>query len=657
MTFSTLRVAVLVTSLSWTAPASHARAQAATTSADSAFHLARLFGDGMVLQRGTSIPVWGSAPAGARVDVTLGGAAAHTVAKGGRWKLSLPAMGAGGPYTMTVRSGGRRLTLRDVLIGDVWLASGQSNMELEVSHAANASEEIRAAHDSLIRQFKVPISWGWTRVDDVAGGSWTPADSAHVGRFTAVGYYFARELRRSVPVPIGVINSTWGGSAIETWLSPADNGLTPDAYAALQRAESQRTETVREKWRARLGTLPASDLGTVNGAAIWADPALADSAWDTMPVPSYWEANGYADLDGVAWYRRELDLTPAEIAAAPTLVLGAVDDDDVTWVNGVEVGRTRGYDARRSYRLPASALRVGRNVLAVRVTDGGGGGGINGEPSLVFADGARRSLAGRWRFRVGRVALGDDGQHINKLPAVTFNRMIAPLLDFPIRGVLWYQGESNANNPAQARAYRESFATLIRSWRGAFPPTGGPIPFLWVQLPNYGSPDSVPPAAPGWALQRESMEGALALPNTGQAITIDVGEDRELHPRNKQDVGARLARVALATAYRRPVVASGPRFRSMLLHGDTVAVTFDDVGSGLRTGAPDERSVGSFAIAGADRRFVWANARIVGDHVEVWSDSVRAPVAVRYAWANAPRGPLLYNRDGLPAAPFRSDRW
>jgi sialate O-acetylesterase len=223
--------------------------------------------------------------------------------------------------------------------------------------------------------------------------------------------------------------------------------------------------------------------------------------------------------------------------------------------------------------------------------------------------------------------------------------------------VLWYQGESNANNAAQARAYRQSFATLIRSWRGAFPAPGEAMPFLWVQLPNFGAPDSTPSPAPAWALQRESMERALALPNTGQAITIDLGEEGDIHPRNKQDVGARLARVALATAYRRPVLASGPRFRSMRAHGDTVTIAFDDVGSGLLTRAPDGQRVGSFAVAGADRRFVWADARIVGDRVEVWSDTVRAPIAVRYAWSNAPRGPLLYNRDGLPAAPFRTDQW
>jgi sialate O-acetylesterase len=656
-----MRLAALPTLLACVAvsvcvPRTPIRAQAPATTSD-ALRLPRIFGDGMVLQRDQPIPVWGWARAGARVDVTLGAATRRaTAGRDGRWLVSLPARRAGGPALLRVRSEGRRLVVRDVLVGDVWIASGQSNMELEVARAANAAGEIRTAHDSAIRQFKVPIAGGWARGNDLTGGRWTPADSAHVARFTAVGYFFARELRRSERIPIGLVNSTWGGSAIEAWLSPEDNGLAAAAYDSVRRDDEQRAERKRAALRAQLGNVPATDPGLVNGVAVWADPALADSTWTTMPVPSYWEAHGFADMDGVAWYRRAVDLTNEEQRAGATLRLAAVDDDDITWVNGVEVGRTAGYAVPRAYAVPASALRVGRNVIAVRVTDGGGGGGINGEPSLVV-NGVARSLAGDWRFRVGSVAIGSDGQQINKLPGVAFNRMVAPILPFGVKGVIWYQGESNANDGRQARAYREQFAALVGSWRRDFTAGSAHLPFLWVQLPNYGRPDSVPSPAPAWALQRESMEAALALPNTGQAVTIDVGEENDLHPRNKQDVGLRLARVALATVYHRKVPASGPRFRSATARGDTMVVAFDDVGSGLTTHAADGRRVGSFAVAGPDRRFVWASARIVGDRVEVWSDRVHAPVAVRYAWSNAPTGPLLYNGEGLPAAPFRSDRW
>jgi sialate O-acetylesterase len=431
----------------------------------------------------------------------------------------------------------------------------------------------------------------------------------------------------------------------------------PDsAWSALRRAEDRRLNDVRAAMRARLGALPESDIGLSNGTALWAAPGLADSSWSEMPVPAYWEQHGYPDLDGVAWYRRTIDLTEQERRGGATLDIAAIDDDDITWMNGLEVGRTTGYNVRRHYVVPATALRVGRNVLAVRVTDGGGGGGVNGDVSLTLSDGSTRSLGGVWRFRVGAVALRPDGQHINKIPAVTFNGMVHPLRHYPLKGVIWYQGESNANDARQAAAYRAQFYALIRSWRRELTPSG-PLPFLWVQLPNFGTPDSVPPTSPAWAIQRESMAAALALPNTGQAVTIDVGEEKDIHPRNKQDVGVRLAKVALAVAYGRPVRASGPTYRASRVRGSRMIVSFDHAESGLRSRAPDSSSVGAFAIAGADGRFRWANARIVGSRVEVWNDSIASPVAVRYAWSNAPQGPLLYNRYGLPAAPFRTDRW
>jgi sialate O-acetylesterase len=325
----------------------------------------------------------------------------------------------------------------------------------------------------------------------------------------------------------------------------------------------------------------------------------------------------------------------------------------------MEVGRTAGYAVPRRYRVPAAALHIGRNVLTVRVSDGGGGGGIAGAVTLRSGDGTTIPFAGPWKFRVGQVSFAPDGQRINKLPAVSYNAMIAPLLPFAIKGVIWYQGESNANDVAQATAYRAQFDRLIRSWRHDWRASDERFPFLWVQLPNFGRTDTVPPApaAAAWAAQRESMDAALALPNTGRAVTIDVGEADDIHPRDKQDVGDRLARVALAVAYGRPVVASGPTYRSHEVRGGRVLVSFDHVASGLLARGGDGITVGAFDIAGPDRRFVRASARIVGGGVEVWSDAVGDPRAIRYAWANNPPGPLLYNRDGLPAAPFRTAWW
>lgn len=637
-----------------------AQASAATRdTTDGSLRLPRLFADHMVVQRDVPMPIWGWAAPGTRVTVRWRNQTIPTTAAAaGTWRLRLPASPAGGPHTIVVRSNDRTIELHDVMVGDVWLAGGQSNMELAVAQARDAPTEIAAAHDSLLRQFKVPISWGYAPARDVTGGEWTPADAAHVGAFTAVGYFFARRIRASEHVPIGIINSSWGGSAIETWLSQRALGLSDSTLAAIPRAQQAQLDSVRRSLRAIIGDLPAVDAGMDGDRATWADPALDDAAWRDIAVPAYWESQGYDGLDGVGWYRTRFDLDAAAARAGVTLTFGAIDDDDMTWVNGIEVGRTVGYNVARRYRVPPSLLRAGRNSLAVRVSDHGGGGGINGPVALSIDGGASRSLAGRWKFRVGQVSFAADGQRINKLPTVAYNSMIAPLLPFPIKGVIWYQGESNANNVQQASAYRAQFERLITSWRTDWA-SGSAFPFLWVQLPNFGKPDTVPPipAAAAWATQRESMEGALALPRTGRAVTIDVGGADDLHPRNKQDVGDRLARVALAVAYGRDLVTSGPTYRSHVVRDGRVVVAFDHVGSGLASHGPDSTSVGAFSIAGADHRFVRANARIVDGHVEVWSNAVAAPVAIRYAWANNPVGPLLFNREGLPAPPFRTDRW
>jgi sialate O-acetylesterase len=620
--------------------------------------LPKLFADGVVLQRGAPIPVWGWAAPNAAVAVTFRGATRRATARSdGAWKVQLPAAAAGGPYELTVAGARDTVRVRNVLVGDVWVASGQSNMEWPVSQVTDAASVIAAAHDSSLRQFKVPISWAEHPENDVAGGSWVPADPKNVGTFSGVAYFFAKELRERERVPIGIVNTTWGGSAIETWLSAESQGLAPDAPAQRLAAEQTRLTSLRDSIVARVGAVPDRDPGLTPNGAPWADPALDDAAWKPIEVPGYWEGQGYASVDGVGWYRTTFTLSADEARAPVKLVLGPIDDDDVTWVNGVEVGRTQGYSVPRTYTVPASALREGANTLAVRVSDYSGGGGFGGDAPRLEIGGATRSLAGKWKFRLGELAVRMDGQRTNKLPAITYNKMVHPLLPFPIKGVIWYQGESNAGSDAQARAYREQFRSLVTSWRGAWQGSDRNFPFLWVQLPNYTPADKEPTASGGgWALQREAMEAALALPNTGRAVIIDLGGANLLHPTNKQDPGHRLALVARRVAYHEPVLASGPTYKSRVVRGDSVVVTFANVGGGLAPKSSNG-SVGGFAIAGADHKWVWAQARVAGDRVVVWSDQVHAPVAVRYAWANNPVDANLYNREGLPAAPFRTDNW
>lgn len=626
-----------------------------------ALRLAKIFSDGLVVQRGAPIPVWGWAAPRSPVTVRFRGGTARATADGaGRWRATLPASSAGGPYALTVESGAERAIVHDVLVGDVWVASGQSNMEFSVSVASNAAEAIAAAHDSALRELKVPNSWAEHPASDIVSGSWHPADSQHVGAFSAVAYFFARDLRAAEHVPIGIVNVTWGGSAIETWLSAEAQGLGPDGPAEALARERAHLDSVSRTLRARFGSLD-HDPGLVNGVAVWASPTLGDSGWSSLHVPDLWEAQGYAEVDGIAWYRTTVTLSAEEAGQDAALSLGTIDDDDITWVNGVEVGRTNGWNVPRHYRVPAAALRAGANVIAVRVRDGGGGGGIYGVADSLHLDVGRVShaLAGSWKFRLGEIGLQQmDGQRLNKIPAITWNQMVHPLLPIAIKGVIWYQGESNADDEREARAYRAQFQQLIRSWRREWNRGQEPnFPFLWVQLPNYMHPDSTPTATGGaWAIQRESMAAALALPTTGQAITIDVGEENDIHPRDKVDVGKRLALVARKVAYGEKVLASGPTYRSHTVRDGKVIVRFANVGGGLTSRASDG-NVGAFAVAGTDRRFVWAQARVEGDHVVVWSDHVRNPVAVRYGWANNPDGANLYNREGLPAAPFRTDAW
>ena len=639
-----VRSAVLVLLVLVTAPAAKAQLQPA-----------RLFSNGVVLQRDAELPVWGWAETGADVAVSFDGETRHATAdRSGRWQVTFAPRPAGGPHEITMRSGQDTVRVQDVLVGDVWGASGQSNMEWTVADAKNAEEEIAGASDRAIRHFKVPRSWSERPEERLAGGQWHSATAEHVGAFTAVGYFFARALRQHVDVPIGLINSTWGGSRIEPWMSAKALGLEAGEAQALLQNEKQRIERQRERLRDTIGTLPTDDRGMVGGEPRWAQPDLDDSDWGQIPVPSNWEEVGYEGLDGVAWYRTTVRLSEAEADQALTLHLGPIDDSEITWVNGTEVGRTSGWTEPRVYEVPASALRPGANVIAVRVEDTGGGGGIYGKAAAIRLDGAgvHKPLAGDWRFKVGAVTMEAEGRK-NQVPTVLYNKMIHPLLPQPITGVIWYQGESNASTLTEAREYRTLFQDLISQWRRDWTPAPErPLPFLWVQLANFRAPPEAPSES-AWATLRESQHAALFLPNTGQAVALDLGEADDIHPRNKQDVGRRLALDARALVYGHDVVHRGPVYDSHRVEGRRMIVSFDHVASGLTT--RDGAAPQGFAIAGPDGRFVWAEAELRGDQVVVWSEEVSTPVAVRYAWADNPERANLYNAAGLPAAPFRTD--
>ena len=622
--------------------------------------LPALFTDHMVLQRDVPVTVWGRAAPGGTVTASLDGhQAGATVETDSTWRLTLPPMPAGGPHTLTV-VGAETTTVNDVLVGDVWIASGQSNMEWPLRTTNDAEAAIQAANYPNIRIFNVANLVAYTPQDDVRGEGWHPVTPETIRAFSAVAYYFGRDLQQELDVPIGLLGTNWGGTPAEAWTSGPVLKKIPDFAEAVAEIEAaartengqpaKSVEAQRMDW---LAGLKARDRGYEQDHPRWAEAAFDDAGWPTMEVPQRWEGAGLPGYDGIVWFRKAFDLPAAWQGRDLMLHLAMVDDVDTTWVNGVKVGSTSPYNEHRAYTVPASALQPGRNVITVRVLDTGGGGGIWGEAAdLYLASGTdRRSLAGPWAYQTA-LAAGDEPprppQNLQNQPTTLFNAMIAPLLPFAIRGAIWYQGESNAGRAYQ---YRTLFPAMIQDWRDRW--GLGDFPFLFVQLANFMAPQQNPVEAQTWPELREAQHQTLSLPNTGEAVIIDIGEADDIHPRNKKDVGHRLALAALKVAYGQDVGHSGPSYRGMTREGNTIRLHFDHVGGGLvaRGGM-----LQGFAVAGADRRFVWADATIDGETIVVSSPSVAEPEAVRYAWADNPLI-SLYNAEGLPATPFRTDDW
>lgn len=639
-------------------------AQAQESSAARPF-LHPLFGDEMVLQRDIKFPVWGWTTPGASVTIQLRGQKATATADAdGKWLARLGPFEAGGPYTLTI-SGPQSVTLNNVLVGDVWLCSGQSNMEMGITQVDNPKEEVARADYPQIRLFTVPKTIAAAPQSTVQG-RWlvtTPANitSGGWGGFSAVAYFFGRHLHREVKVPIGLIHSSWGGTVAEGWVSAEALSEMEEFQPAIKSLE--QTIAGSKKGPADVGKLmeewwPKNDPGS-SASPMWADSSVDVAQWKTMRLPQFWEDAGLADYDGVVWYRRTFNL-PADWAGRELMLhLGPIDDRDTTFVNGVRVGAMNQWDAPRSYKISASVLKPGVNTIAVRVLDTGVGGGIYGSPEqlkIVPADGKGTpvSLAGEWSYRPSvaldkvaeappQVTTGDLG-----LVNARYNGMIAPLLPFSIKGAIWYQGESNVGRAGQ---YEKLLAVMIRDWRARF--QSGDFPFLIVQLANYLGRKTVPGDS-DWARLREAqLKVSQAVPQSGLAVAIDIGDAKDIHPKNKQEVGRRLALAALEIAYGKKGASSGPVYRGMKEDGGVIRLAFDHTDGGLVI-KPGAGGVSGFAIAGEDRRFVWADAVVHGKEVWVSSSQVRFPIAVRYGWADNPVS-TLYNGAGLPASPFRTD--
>ena len=612
----------------------------------------------MVLQRDMILPLWGWDQPGQKISVTFAEKTYQaTTDKNGKWRVELEAQKPGGPFQMTIQNGTEALTYKNILVGDVWLCSGQSNMAWIVANSKDAAKEIKMASDDYIRQFKVPLEGSKTLSDRLPGGSWVECSPETVGEFTAVGYFFARHLRNGNRVPIGLINSSWGGSSIEAW-TRAGAELPQEVTDIIERNEKEQQEAI-QKLTAQLekdyGQLPKTDAGIKDGKPLWIGSSYDDSDWKTMVLPQLWEDAGLQGLDGWVWFRKTIELNQLPKEGSISLGLSKIDDSDQVWVNDQLVGgMTQAYNTVRQYEVPIEALKVGKNTITVRVEDTGGGGGIYGDPANLYLDlpGQSISLSGEWKYKVSAYLVATN-QRINQTPSMLYNRMIHPMIGYPIKGAIWYQGESNAGGE-RAFTYRYQFPAMIKDWRKQW--EQGDFPFLFVQLANF-MPPSEQPEESDWAVLRESQSKTLETsPNTAQAVIIDIGEANDIHPRNKQDVGFRLGLAAEKLAYQKNIVHSGPVYKAMTKKGNQIILSFDHVGSGLK--AKDKYGyLKGFTIAGEDKAFQWAQAVIDGDRIIVSSPKIADPVAVRYAWANNPDDANLYNQEDLPASPFRTDEW
>jgi sialate O-acetylesterase len=637
--------------------------------------LAGMFSDHMVVQRDRPVPVWGWAPPGTAIRVSLAGAVAEAQTDSkGRFRAVLSPVPAGGPYELVV-DGPERTVLHDVHVGEVWVCSGQSNMYWPVWASADADSEIAAAQYPGIRLFTVPDRALPEPAADVAGASWVPCSSESVKEFSAVGYSFGRELHRELGVAIGLIQSAVGGTRIEAWMSrealmrePAAAREVREYEACLAsppaaaECERSRNQPASPRERERMEAVP--DPGDTGTAREWADGEFDDSAWPVIRLPQSWQQAGH-DFSGVFWFRKTFVLPPEWAGRVLELRLGACDKQDVTCFNGERVGATGwetkdAWSVRRRYILPGRLVRAGRNTIAVRVYSYLYAGGMVGPAEQMWIAPCSKGkevpipLDGEWRLQVehnfGKIAppILPPGAGNPNTPFILFDGMIRPVAPFAARGVIWYQGESNAERAAQ---YRALLPLLIRDWRGAW--GADDLWFLVAQVSGHGPYQQSPVERHPWADLREAQQAALSLPKTGLAVTCDLGDVFDVHPIRKREVGERLARIALSRAYGMERVDSGPRLRDWRVEGREVRLEFDSSGSGLATS--DGKALRGFAMCGPDKVFHWAEGELRGGTARIRAEAVFRPEAVRYAWAGHPIGNLV-NGEGLPASPFRTDR-
>lgn len=615
---------------------------------DAKIKLPALVSDGMVLQRNQKLNVWGKADAGEKVEVKFLNKKYNTTAdQTGNWRIMLLEQKAGGPYTMTINE----ITLKDILIGDVWLASGQSNMELPMRRLTPLyADEIKNANNQNIRFFTVPQKYNFKSPQtELDGGKWETTNPQTILNFSGVAYFFAKQLSEKNKVAVGIIHASLGGSPIQAWMDENSLKKYPEYLDEAKKWQSDELikstesneQALSKAWYAELDQ---SDIGLNQH---WENFDLNDFEWKTMNIPGSWE-DKEGSFDGSVWFRKEINLTKNQAGKAAFLNLGRMKDADVTYINGTKVGNITYEYPPRWYDIPAGILKEGKNVIAVRITNGSGKGQfIADKPYYIEIDGNKIDLKTEWKYKIGakmeKMAPGQT--FIRWKPTGLYNAMINPLINYNIKGAIWYQGESNTGKPKE---YGDLLTTMITDWRSKW--NQKDMPFFTVQLANFMEPKTQPMES-NWAeLRDQQRQVSMKVPNTGLAVIIDLGEWNDIHPLNKKSVGDRLALQALKVADKKNIIADGPVYQSMKIDGNKIILSF-------KKETDDFESVSElkgFAIKAKDGNYQWAKAKIEGKKIIVWNDSVSNPISVRYNWADNPEGNLR-NKTGLPASPFTTE--
>ncbi len=618
--------------------------------------LPRLVSDGMVLQREMPVNIWGWANPGEKVKLSFNRQTFETITTpNGKWKIILSEQKAGGPFEMEITAS-NAIKLKNILFGDVWLCSGQSNMELPMSRVAPIyGKEIESSANPDIRLFQVPVRWNYNNLqEDISDGKWEEANPQNVLKYTAVGYFFAHDLYEKYKVPVGIIQCAAGGSSAESWISEETLKAFPEQYKIAKQLSDttymrnllSSEKEAQQKW---FGELGKNDLG--RKSISWFSPSLNDSSWPTVQLPSSFAEAEMDFKNGAIWFRKQIDLPDNCSGKSALLELGRIVDSDSVFVNGTFVGNVTYQYPPRRYNVAPGILKSGKNNITVKVISQSGiGAFIKDKPYQLVVDGQTFDLKGTWKYDIGaKCDPCPSSTFFPGKPLGLYNAMLYPMVNFTLKGMVWYQGESNSS---RANEYKFALSTLIGEWRKLW--GQGELPFLFVQLPDFLEPKNEPSDGE-WATMRDQQLKTLSIPNTAMGVTIGLGEWNDIHPLRKKEIGQRLALAAEKLAYGdKKVVASGPVYQSMKIIGNKIELTFSSCGSGLIS--MDGKPLKQFAVAGADHKFVWAKAEIRGNKIVVWSDKITNPEIVRYAWADNPEGANLSNKEGLPASPFATEK-